>query len=133
VGLDGLRNEDESGFFMDYLDSLQTIVDPEEFTEISEDPSSDDFHYFRGSDYDAERLSILERYKNYNGLEGNSPTSEQSNESYPTTGSTLPNVEDINRDNTLSESESYYQYHVSLRPQDLEIGKNSCKSQTTGP
>ena len=124
VGLDGLRDEDESGFFSDYLDSLQTIISPEVFAEVLQDPSSDDFHYFRGSDYDAAGTGILERYKNYNGLEGNSPTSEQSTESYPTTGSILPNVEDINRDNTLSESESYYQYHVSLRPQDLEIGKN---------
>lgn len=124
VGLDGLGDEDEFSFFKDYLDSLQTIVNPEVFTEISADPSRDNFNYFRGRNYDAARLGILDRYKNYNGLEGNSPTSEQSEESYPTTGSILPNVEDINRDNTLSESESYFQYRVSLSPQDMEIGKN---------
>ena len=76
------------------------------------------FHYFRGSDYDAEQKSILERYKKYNGQDGNSPTSEMSSESYPTSGSTLPDMEDINRDNTLSETESYYQYKVSMRPAD---------------
>ncbi len=124
VGLDGLRDEDERSFFQPYLSQLQTRVNPDVYTRMEEDPSSDDFHYFRGSDYDAQGLDILTRYKKYNGLEGNSPTSEQSTEDYPTTGSTLPNVEDINRDNTLSETESYYQYHVSLKPQDLQIGQN---------
>ena len=124
VGLDGLRDEDEQTFFGSYLSQLQTRVDPTVFNQLRLDPSSDNFHYFRGSDYDAQGLDILTRYKQYNGLEGNSPTSEQSTESYPTTGSTLPNVEDINRDNTLSETESYYQYHVSLKPGDLQIGQN---------
>ena len=47
-----------------------------------------------------------------------------SNESYPTSGSTLPDMEDINRDNTLSETESYYQYKVSMRPGDMKVGSN---------
>ena len=86
---------------------------------IENDPSNDDFHYFRGTDYDLAELGILERYKKYNGMERNSPTSEMSDESYPTSGSTLPDMEDINRDNTLSETESYYQYRVSIRPEDM--------------
>ncbi|MCK7542131.1 MAG: hypothetical protein MZV63_70255 [Marinilabiliales bacterium] len=69
-------------------------------------------------------LGILDRYKKYNGQDGNSPTSEMSIESYPTSGSTLPDMEDINRDNTLSETESYYQYRVSMRPDDLKVGSN---------
>ena len=70
------------------------------------------------------QLGILDRYKNYNGQDGNSPTSEMSKEIYPTTGSTLPDMEDINRDNTLSETESYYQYRVSMRPGDIKVGSN---------
>ena len=62
--------------------------------------------------------------KNITGQEGNSPTSEMSKESYPTSGSTLPDMEDINRDNTLSETESYYQYKVSIRPGDIKVGSN---------
>ena len=124
VGLDGLRNEDEVTFFTDYLQKSSLIANPASYQEILKDPSSDDFHYFRGSDYDFQQLGILERYKKYNRQEGNSPTSEMSNESYPTSGSTLPDMEDINRDNTLSETESYYQYKVSLRPGDIEVGSN---------
>ncbi len=111
-------------FSTDYLQKSEAITSPETFTEIIKDPSSDDFHYFRGSDYDQNQLGILERYKKYNGQDGNSPTSEMSTESYPTTGSTLPDMEDINRDNTLSETESYYQYRVSIRPENMKVGSN---------
>ncbi|MFA5817714.1 MAG: cell surface protein SprA [Bacteroidales bacterium] len=124
VGLDGLRDQDEQSFFRDYLQKALLITSPETYQEILNDPSGDDFHYFRGSDYDDQQLRILDRYKKYNGQEGNSPTSEMSKESYPTSGSTLPNMEDINRDNTLSETESYYQYKVSIRPEDLKVGSN---------
>jgi cell surface protein SprA len=125
VGLDGLSDEDETTFFSKFITAAEgNITDPVAKAKLEADPSSDNFHYYRGSDYDGQKLDILSRYKRYNGLEANSPTSEQSNESYPTTGTTLPNVEDINRDNTLSESEGFYSYRVSLRPNDLEVGRN---------
>ncbi len=124
VGLDGLGNNDERSFFDSYLLSVGAVVSPEVLDSIFDDPSNDDFHYFRGSDYDLLQLGILERYKKFNGTDGNSPTSEMSTESYPTSGTTLPDMEDINRDNTLSETESYYQYHVSMRREDLVVGRN---------
>jgi cell surface protein SprA len=124
VGFDGLSDNDEQSYFSNYLSRSMNITTPQAFQKITEDPSGDDFHYFRGSDYDVQRLPILERYKNYNGQEGNSPTSEMSKESYPTSGSTLPDMEDINRDNTLSETESYYQYRISMRPADMKVGRN---------
>ncbi|MGD0582333.1 MAG: cell surface protein SprA [Bacteroidales bacterium] len=124
VGLDGLRDLDEQTFFESYLQNIQAIVKPAVYSKFYADPSSDDFHYYRGTDYDQEQLGILDRYKNYNGEEGNSPTAEMSKESYPTSGSTLPDMEDINMDNTLNETESYYQYKVSLRPQDMKVGSN---------
>ncbi|MCJ7446702.1 MAG: cell surface protein SprA [Bacteroidales bacterium] len=124
VGFDGLRNQDEQTFFSDYLQKSMLIASADAYQEILKDPSGDDFYYFRGSNYDFQQLSILDRYKKYNGQEGNSPTSEMSSESYPTSGSTLPDMEDINRDNTLSETESYYQYRVSIRPGDIKVGSN---------
>lgn len=124
VGLDGLGNEDELSFFDSYIQAVGAVVSPELLDSIFRDPANDDFHYFRGSDYDLLQLGILDRYKRFNGTEGNSPTSEMSSESYPTSGSTLPDMEDINRDNTLSETESYYQYHVSMRPGDMVVGRN---------
>ena len=124
VGLDGLRDIDEQDFFGNYLQKLQALISPAAYQNAAEDPSSDNFHYFRGSDYDTRQLGILDRYKKYNGQDGNSPTSEMSKEPYPTSGTTLPDMEDINRDNTLSETESYYQYRISMRPGDIQVGKN---------
>jgi cell surface protein SprA len=128
VGLDGLgttTSPTENAFFSDYLNDVQSIVTPAAFTAFNTDPSGDDYHFFRGSDYDAANLKTLERYKIFNGMEGNSKTTEQSPESYPTSASITPNIEDINRDNNLSTAEGYYQYHISLRPNDLAAGVGS--------
>lgn len=60
----------------------------------------------------------------YNGVEGNSPASEQSAEQFQTQATTLPNVEDINKDNTLNEQERYFQYKVRLSPDHMNVGEN---------
>ena len=124
VGLDGLNSEDERSFFERYLDNLQGYLTPQAYERASQDPSNDDYHYYRGSDYDRQKLGIIQRYKKYNGMEGNSPTSEQSPEPYPTSGKTLPDVEDINQDNTLAENENYFQYAVELDPNRMNVGQN---------
>jgi len=124
IGFDGLNDADEEAFFKGYLESMRTILIPDTLTKFLNDPAGDDYHYFRGSDYDEKKLGILERYKNFNGPEGNSPTAEMSPESYPTSASTQPDMEDINGDNTLNEYERYYQYKVSIRREDMVVGKN---------
>ncbi|MCB9188951.1 MAG: cell surface protein SprA [Flavobacteriales bacterium] len=126
VGLDGLRNDLEADFFSDYLNSLS--VDPAIRALIEEDPSNDNYRYFRDDRWDAEEADILTRYKLYNNPDGNSPTSEISAtinaDGYSTSATTLPNIEDINGDNNLNETEAYFQYKVSLRPQNMEVGTN---------
>jgi cell surface protein SprA len=129
VGFDGLRDADEVGFFEEqFLSVLRAKVGASSptYATASSDPSSDNYHYFRGSDYDSDDTytSILERYKQFNNPEGNTPASEFVDEPYSTIGNSLPDVEDINRDNTLSESERYFQYKVSLHPDDMELGTN---------
>ncbi len=124
IGFDGLNSANERAFFSDYLNTMQTRLDAGAFSVIQNDPSNDDYHYYRGSDYDSQQLTTIQRYKRYNGLEGNSPTDQDSPESYTTSQTNVPSNEDLNLDNNLSETESYFQYKVSLRPQDMEIGKN---------
>ncbi|HPS74098.1 MAG TPA: cell surface protein SprA [Bacteroidales bacterium] len=129
VGYDGLRDQDEITFFdKPYMAKLASALGQgsQAYQNASEDPSADDFHYFRGSGYDkgSEYASILLKYKKFNGTENNSPSSANSPESYSTMATTLPNVEDINKDNTLSESESYYQYVVHLDPNKMSVGSN---------
>ncbi|RPG60222.1 MAG: cell surface protein SprA [Flavobacteriales bacterium TMED191] len=133
LGYDGLDDENERSFTYEnggvnisYVDRVFNYFGENTlaYQKAFEDPSSDNFKYFRSSDFDNNETSILERYKNYNGVQGNSPTSEQSTEEYPTSSTNLPDVEDINNDQTLSEVESYYQYKISLKPESLEIGSN---------
>jgi cell surface protein SprA len=123
VGLDGLNNADERTFFRSYLNWFG--ANPP--SAIATDPSGDDYQYFRGEELDNLQANVIDRYKKFNGLEGNSATQEQTGLDFISTSSILPDIEDINRDNTLSEGESYYQYKISLRPNDLEesdIGTN---------
>lgn len=129
VGYDGLSSNDERSFFDDpFLQELEQSfgIISQAYNEALEDPSTDNYHYFRGSDYDADPQysSLLERYKGYNGADGNSPTDAQNPETYPTAASTIPNVEDLNRDNTLSEAERYFQYVIELDPNKMNIGEN---------
>jgi cell surface protein SprA len=120
VGLDGLGDTQEQTFFSNYLNALKQKVNADAYQKAYKDPSSDDFHYFRGSDYDAAQLGILERYKRYNGTEGNSPTISSSGDTYSATSE--PNTEDINSDNTLNENESFYEYHADISPARLKVG-----------
>ena len=120
VGFDGMSDETERVLFEDYLNSLIPAVQ----NAVLDDPAGDNFHYFRGSDYDDLELTTLERYRLFNGIDGNSITTADSPESFPTQGTTLPTTEDINQDQNLSKSESYFQYKVSMRPGDLVVGQN---------
>ena len=127
VGFDGLQDERERTHYQDkYLELLAAEfgTTAEAYTKAFDDPSNDNYHYFRGTDYDEADIKILDRYKKYNNAEGNSPTDSQSPESYPTTGNSLPNVEDVDNDNTLSEDEKYYQYVIDLRPDKMQVGQN---------
>lgn len=87
-------------------------------------PSADKYHYFRGSDYDREQRSILDRYKYINNPNGNSVDAENSPEKYSTAYKTQPDVEDINQDFTLNEYEKYYQYRVHISEDALQVGQN---------
>lgn len=110
VGFDGLNDAEEVKQFG---------------TAFGDDPSNDDYKYYRGTDYDNEKASILTRYKKFNNTEGNSPSNNLSTESYPTAATTIPDTEDIDKDQTMNTVESYYQYKVSMNKSDLVVGQNN--------
>lgn len=133
VGFDGLQNEDEFNYptYKNYVERVLSRLSPDGIKRFREnpfsplyDPAGDNFHHFRGSDFDNEEIDILSRYKHFNGVEGNSTASEDSPEKYDVSSKTTPDVEDINLDNTLNEYERYFQYRISLRPNDLVVGEN---------
>ena len=129
VGLDGMNSSKEKEFFSQYVNDIEQmhangLLTDEAYNRIISDPSNDDYHYYRGSDYDEQNISILDRYKRFNNQEGNSCPSEYSPESYSTASLNQPDNEDLNNDYTLSENENYYQYKVSLYPDSMIIGRN---------
>lgn len=137
VGYDGLSDDEERERFKKALDDIkgnpQYNQSAPAIAAFLDDPSTDRYHFFRGDDYDAALLRTIARYAKYNNPEGNSPTESQYNNlnpeggNYPTGSTTLPNIEDINRDNTLSDIENYYQYHVRISPEDINpnaVGTN---------
>ncbi|MBI3510405.1 MAG: cell surface protein SprA [Bacteroidetes bacterium] len=128
VGLDGLGDDDETNFDATYISQVQSLLGAgsQAAANAVKDPAGDNYHYYRGTDYDNNQTSILVRYKMFNGVDGNSPATGQKNddgysESYPTQSTTLPNQEDINRDNTLNETESYYEYRIKLNSTDINV------------
>lgn len=125
VGFNGLTDVEEQEFYKSaYLDQIQGKVNQAVFDSIFADPARDNYHYFRGSDWDQMRAPILQRYKYINNPQGNSPDSDSRSESYDTSYKSTPDVEDINQDYTLNEYEKYFQYRVSIRPEDLVVGTN---------
>lgn len=125
VGFNGLTDAEEQEFYKSaYLDQIQGKVNQAVFDSIFADPARDDYHYFRGSDWDEMRAPILQRYKYINNPQGNSPDSDSRSESYDTSYKSTPDVEDINQDYTLNEYEKYFQYRVSIRPENLVVGNN---------
>ena len=130
VGFNGLSSEEELQFptYQEFLQKLTPKINAQTLAKWQDDPlsvlnnpSGDKFHHFRGSDFDEKGLTVLERYKRYNGTEGNS---DESSERYNTSARTTPDVEDLNQDNTLNENEKYFEYKVSLRPKDMQVGSN---------
>ena len=76
--------------------------------QFGEDPAKDNYTYYLNTEGD-----IFERYKKYNGQEGNTPDIFTDTNRGSTT---QPDVEDINRDNTMNTIDSYFEYEVDINP-----------------
>ena len=130
-GLNGLNSANEAAHptYKAYLEALQGRVRQEVYDSIAADPAGDNYHYFRGSDYDAVQRSIIERYKYFNNTEGNSPSNSDSE--YSSAAKVTPDVEDANQDFTMDEYENFFQYRISLRPEDMQVGRNYITDKRT--
>lgn len=94
VGLDGLNDAEEATMFPAFAGNA--------------DPAGDNYQYFLNATGD-----VIQRYKNYNGVQGNSPVELGDTNRGSTT---LPDTEDINRDNTMNEINAYYEYSIDILP-----------------
>jgi len=124
LGLDGLSDTAEAGKRAGFINALSGTLSPDAFQRVSTDPASDNYRHYRDAGFTGTD-DILKRYKNFNSPQGNSPID---NGSEFTTAATLyPDAEDLNRDNTLNETEEYFQYTVDLKPSTdpvMSIGSN---------
>jgi cell surface protein SprA len=142
VGYDGLSDDYEKHRFRAAIADMQAgSFNQAAKDAFANDPSSDKYNFFRDDRYDEAKASTIQRYAKYNNPEGNSPTETQyksenpNGGNYSTAASNLPNIEDVNRDNTLSETENYYQYHVKIGPNDINpssVGTNFIVDQFNG-
>jgi len=108
IGLDGLSSLDEQAFFGRTL--------PGTGYGALTDPSADDFRHHLDPTYDG--AQILQRYKDYDSYEGNSPENSQ------LSSTAYPDKEDLNRDNVIQTTEQYYEYPIHLQPGQLTVGQN---------
>lgn len=115
VGYDGLDNASERNKFADYLSAIG-LQNPVVAAKLERDPANDDYRYYRDDTFGS-NASILERYRDYNNPQGNSRANQGGNRVQSATN--IPDAEDLNRDNTLNETESYFQYRIPLRADPL--------------
>ncbi|MFD1062326.1 cell surface protein SprA [Winogradskyella litorisediminis] len=102
-GYDDVEEQDVVQFLRDQTGNQSLDYGP--------DPSLDNYLYFLNTDG-----NIFERYRQYNGFEGNTPDEfSQTNRG----NTTQPDVEDINRDNTMNTINSYFEYEVEVTPASL--------------
>ena len=133
VGLNGLTSTEERAFptYQNFLQQMQGKVTSQVYDSLYADPANDNYHYYRGSDFDQRKTSILDRYKRINLPEGNSADNSTNPENYETAWKSTPDIEDINQDYTLNEYEKYYQYRISIRPEDMIVGRNYIADKRT--
>ena len=125
AGFDGLDDEAEAQKFQTYLQDLQATFGANSpiYQQALADPSRDNFRNYRDEVY-TNRDGILERYKQINSPQGNSPVAS-SNDQFVSAFTLYPDQEEFNRDNTLNELEEYFQYRVDLTTESLdEVGQN---------
>ena len=135
VGLDGLSNaeEQEDSVYLDYLNKLRApgvlsestlaAMNEDPFSPLN-DPANDNYCFYRAKYYDDVRATILERYKHFNGTDGNSLSQSDAGDGQYQTSRSTPDVEDVNQDYTLNEYERYFQYRVEIRPEKFKVGMN---------
>ncbi len=103
VGYDGYDDAEEAAMLTQLFGA----------NNFGEDPAKDNYNYYLNTSGD-----ISERYKQYNGLQGNTPdTFSDTNRG----STTQPDVEDINRDNTMNTIDSYFEYEIEITPATLNL------------
>ncbi len=138
LGLDGLDNEEEKSAHADYIDQIQVVTGPAPQS-LLDDVAADDFVFFNDPVFEGSN-DLIERYKNNNNPQGNSP--DVSNATSFQRGNPIPDKEDMNNNRDLDSGESFYEYKIKIANANGEIDENATEfiretkiinSQNAGP
>lgn len=126
LGFDGMNDEEERVLRQQYLDNLAAQFGTSSiiYQQALNDPSVDNYIHYRNDAF-GPTSDILSRYKNYNNPQGNSPVNDGGQ--FSSAATLYPDAEELNRDNTLNETEEYFQYSIDLKPStdpSMTIGSN---------
>lgn len=124
IGFDGLDDTGEIAHFdtlkVDGANSyLQRIsngaLNSDVKAAIQADPSADNFVYYLDEKFNNVDPGLLERYRNFNNPQGNSRSNQQQTAGPIQSSTNQPDVEDLNRDNSLNESEAFFRYKIPIK------------------
>ncbi len=133
IGLDGLNSANELIFpgYQDFLSGVQNSgLDNSVKNQIANDPSGDDFVYYLEGDYGVPDAGVLDRYKRFNGFEGNSPAQNPSNLFTPS-NTPLPDEEDLNKNFDIDLQDRYFSYRMDLAPDQMQVGNGYIVDEVT--
>ena len=125
VGLDGNNDDSERVQLAPYLNGLNSVVSPAAFAQAQADPAQDNYVWYRDPAFSSTD-GVVKRYKSFNNPQGNSAISD-GNSAFSSAATLYPDGEDLNRDNTMNQTEQYFQYTVNILPPsrpEMEIGQN---------
>lgn len=144
IGLDGLNDDAETNFYGDWLNKIESsTLGNAAIDEIKKDPANDNFVFFGDKDRFDANASLLDKYKYFNGPQGNSPVNDNdraSNSGFLNASNTnIPDQEDLNRDNSLNETEAFFRYKIFLKkrnsnskgPSELDLDDAALKELVT--
>lgn len=91
------------------FDGLTDVNEAVKYTDFATfpDPAADNYRFYLEASGD-----VVNRYKNYNGVQGNSPVNVTNDNRGNTT---FPDVEDVNRDNTMNTINAYFKFEVPFK------------------
>lgn len=114
VGLDGLDDDGERSYYANFISNLSSVVaNPTNLAKLNNDPSGDNYAFNRDNNVFTENDGVITRYKDFSNAQGNS-SNNLNNSNINGNAKTQPDNEDLNNDNTLNETEEYFQYRVAF-------------------
>ncbi|RME95371.1 MAG: cell surface protein SprA, partial [Bacteroidetes bacterium] len=121
VGLDGLSDREEALFFDDYLNQIEAN-NPNAASIVRRDPATDNFQFYDQGFANTQGVKV--RYRRFNNPQGNSGANNDNR--LRQSGTNIPDAEDLDRDNTLNETESYFEYKIPFfydptNPREIDL------------